>query len=77
MQPRTVGAKTQHLIEPQATVPQCVYNMIKAIPGAPVLSVTQDADAVAVPLRSNNLSGAMQFDKWVSRDAFPQGMGKR
>jgi hypothetical protein len=77
MQPRTIGAKTQHLIEPQAAVPQCVYNMIKAIPGGTVLPVTQDADTVAVLLRSNNLSAATHFDKWVSRDAFPQGMGKR
>jgi hypothetical protein len=52
-------------------------NMIKAIRGGAILPVTQDADIIAVFLRSNNLSAATHFDKRVSRDPFPQGMGKR
>ena len=71
MQPRTVGPKTQRLIEPEATIPQCVYNMIKAVPGVPVLPFTQDADSVAFLLRSNNGAAAAHFDKRVSRNAFP------
>jgi hypothetical protein len=51
--------------------------MIKAVPGGPVLSVTQDADPVAFLLRSNNGAIATHFDQWVSRNAFPYGPRKR
>ena len=74
MQPRTVGPKTERLIELEATVPQCVYNMIKAIPGMSVLSFTQHTDLVALPLRPKNGAAAAHFDKRVSSNAFPQGL---
>src|SRR4029453_2246293 len=77
MQPRSVGPITQRFINRNAAIPQCVYNMIKAIPAEPILPLTQDADPVAFLLRSNNGSIATHFDQWVSRNAFPDGPGKR
>jgi hypothetical protein len=62
MQPRTAGSKTQCLIELKATVPECIHNMIKAVPGGPVIPVIQNADSVAFLLRSNNSAVATYFD---------------
>jgi glycine/D-amino acid oxidase-like deaminating enzyme len=39
MQPRTVGSKSQRLIEFEATVPQCVYDVIKTVPRMTITSV--------------------------------------
>jgi hypothetical protein len=77
MQPKPLGPITQRLIEPEATIPQCVYDMIKAIPAESVLPLTQDANPVAFVLRSNNGAIATHFDLWVSCNAFPYGPCKR
>src|SRR4029453_3789156 len=77
MQPRPAGPITQRRIEPEATIPQCVYNMVKAIPAEPILPLTQDTNPVAFLLRSNDGAIATHFDQWVSRNAFPDGPGKR
>ena len=71
MQPRTVGPKTQRLIEREATVPQCVYNMIKRSREDPSCPLLRTRIPSAFLLRANNGAVATHFDKWVSGNAFP------
>ena len=70
MQPRTVGPKTQRRIEPEATVPQRIYNVIKAVPGMPVLPVAQYTNSVAFHLRPKNGAAAAHFDKRMGGNTF-------
>ena len=71
MQPRTVGAKTHCLIELEATIPECVYNVIKTVPGMPVLPFAQYTNLVAFHLRVKNSAPAVHFYERMGSDAFP------
>ena len=76
MQPGAIGPKTHRLVESEATIPQCVYNMIKAVTGRPVLSFTQYMDSIALFHRSNNGATATHFNLWETCNAVPYASGK-
>ena len=77
MQPRTVGPKPESLIEREATIPKCVYDVIKAIPGQPVSSITQYMDSIPFPFCSNHRTATAHFDTWIGRNASTHSLGKR
>jgi len=77
MQPRSIGPKTQRLVEPEATIPECVYDMIEGVAQGTVLAFAKHADSVALRFCANNGATATRFDARAGREAFPYGPGER
>jgi hypothetical protein len=69
MQPRTISPQTERLVEPEATVPKRVYNMIEAITAAAVSAFRHDPHPVALIFRSNNRAMQLDLDQRVSGNA--------